>query len=192
MPSRTRDKRARLVDAAVKLVHAQGFHRTTLAELAQDARVPLGNVYYYFKTKEALGEALVERYVTEYAAMRTEWESLADPKERLASLIEMTIDRKDILARSGCPIGTLSSELNKDGGRLASCATRLFSDQLAWAERQFRLLGKSKSEAQGSAVHLLSSLEGASLLAHALGDPKYVAQESQRLLDWIRGMDTRS
>jgi TetR/AcrR family transcriptional regulator, transcriptional repressor for nem operon len=189
MPPRTQDKRSRLVDAAVKLVHHQGFHRTTLAELAHDARVPLGNVYYYFKTKEALGEALVERYVSEYAAMRGEWESLPDPKSRLEALVRMTVDQKDILARSGCPVGTLSSELNKDGGHLAGCATRLFSDQLEWAEHQFRLLGKSKREAQGCAIHLLSAIEGVSLLAHALGDPKYVTQETQRLLRWIRGME---
>src|SRR5579883_46467 len=47
------EKRAELVRAAKQLLHAQGFQRTTLADVARVAKVPLGNVYYYFKTKEA-------------------------------------------------------------------------------------------------------------------------------------------
>ena len=41
-----------LLEAANKLVHQQGFNQTTLADIAKAAQVPLGNVYYYFKTKE--------------------------------------------------------------------------------------------------------------------------------------------
>jgi len=31
-----------------------------LADIAREAEVPLGNVYYYFKTKDEIGEAIVE------------------------------------------------------------------------------------------------------------------------------------
>jgi TetR/AcrR family transcriptional repressor of nem operon len=191
MPSRPRDKRTRLVDAAVRLVHRQGFHRTTLAEVAQAADVPLGNVYYYFKTKDELGQALVDLYSGEYDTLRATWDAAADPKARLEAFIQMTADRKDALARSGCPIGTLSSELHKDGGHVAECATRLFAGLLDWAEHQFRLLGRTPAEARGCAVHLLSAVEGASLLAHTFGDPKFAAQEARRLRDWIREMPAR-
>jgi TetR/AcrR family transcriptional repressor of nem operon len=47
--SRTRGKRERLVAAATKMLHEQGVEKTTLADTAA-AAVPLGNVYYYFKT----------------------------------------------------------------------------------------------------------------------------------------------
>ena len=53
------DKRTRLIETAAKLTHEHGFNRTSLADIAEESGVPLGNVYYYFKTKEALGEALV-------------------------------------------------------------------------------------------------------------------------------------
>ena len=58
------DKRSRLIEAAVKLVHRQGFNKTTLADIALESEVPLGNVYYYFKTKDDIGQALIE-YRTE-------------------------------------------------------------------------------------------------------------------------------
>ncbi|TCK18145.1 TetR family transcriptional regulator [Thiogranum longum] len=47
------DKRERLISAADKLILQQGFKQNTLADIANDARVPLGNVYYYFKIKLA-------------------------------------------------------------------------------------------------------------------------------------------
>ena len=55
------DKRTRLIETATKLAYARGFRETSLADIAAAARVPVGNVYYYFKTKEELAEAVVER-----------------------------------------------------------------------------------------------------------------------------------
>jgi TetR/AcrR family transcriptional regulator, transcriptional repressor for nem operon len=53
-------KRDRLIAAAARLLHEQGVERTTLAEIAQLAEVPAGNVYYYFKTKDEVIAAVVE------------------------------------------------------------------------------------------------------------------------------------
>ena len=55
-------KRARLVAAACQLVHQQGVESTTLADIAQAGGVPLGNVYYYFKTKNDIVRAVVETH----------------------------------------------------------------------------------------------------------------------------------
>jgi TetR/AcrR family transcriptional regulator, transcriptional repressor for nem operon len=185
MPPSLRDKRARLVDAGVRLVHRQGFHRTTLADLAEESRIPLGNVYYYFKTKEALGEAVIEQYVSLYESLRVAWDAQSDPKVRLKAFIQASVDHPDVIARSGCPLATLSSELRKDEGRLADDATRLFADVLVWIEKQFRLLGRSKGDARALAVHLLSAVEGASVLSHSFGTPRYAAQEAKLLRRWI-------
>ena len=57
---RTSDKRERLIDAANVLIHRHGFHKTTLADIAKESDVPLGNVYYYFKTKEEICDAVIE------------------------------------------------------------------------------------------------------------------------------------
>ena len=46
-------KRDRLIEAAKEKFYQQGVARTTLADIAQQAQVPLGNVYYHFRTKEA-------------------------------------------------------------------------------------------------------------------------------------------
>src|SRR5260370_31156313 len=52
-------KRARLVAAATHLLHQQGSERTTLADVAKLADVPVGNAYYYFKTKDDVIAAVI-------------------------------------------------------------------------------------------------------------------------------------
>src|SRR5579864_6477837 len=54
------DKRQRLVEGARLLLRQQGVEKTTLAEIAQAANVPVGNVYYYFKTKDELVRAAID------------------------------------------------------------------------------------------------------------------------------------
>ncbi len=181
------DKRSRLVDAAAKLVHEQGFHRTTLADISSESGVPLGNVSYYFKTKDAIGEAVVERLSCAYDALRESWEMTSDPRRRLEFFIQMSMDNRDTLSRSGCPVGTLCAELNKEGGPLAEKAAGVFGELLGWLETQFRLLGKG-DESPDLAIHLLSAIEGVSLLALTFHDPEHVVRESRYLQQWVRGL----
>ncbi len=181
------DKRSRLVTAAAELVHKQGFHRTTLADISEASGVPLGNVSYYFKTKDAIGAAVVEGLACAYESLRTSWESSPDPRSRLESFIHMTFDNREMLAEHGCPVGTLCAELHKEAGPLGEQAARVFSDLLTWLETQFRLLGKGNTS-RDLAAHLLSALEGASLLALTFHDPRYVARESAHLKQWVRSL----
>ena len=44
----------RLIEAAKAKFYQQGVTGTTLADIAERAKVPLGNVYYHFRTKDAL------------------------------------------------------------------------------------------------------------------------------------------
>lgn len=177
-------KRTRLLTAAERLVYQQGFNQTTLADIAQEAEVPLGNVYYYFKTKEAIGEALIRHRCERYRALRESWDRDLDPKNRLLAFIQMTSNNREMLAQSGCPIGSLCQELRKEDRPLAHMASSLFTELLAWLKDQFRLLGKGR-ESKLLAVHVLSVLQGASLLTHALGDPDVMLHETARLARWL-------
>ena len=181
----TPDKRTRLIQAAVKLTYRHGFAQTALADIAREANVPLGNVYYYFKTKDEIGEAIVEHRLEWSRTQRRAWDAAGDPKDRLRAFVHMSFENRQTLARGGCPIGTLCAELHKEGGPLAKHATVLFGELLDWMEIQFRALGKAV-ESRALAVHLLSALEGVALLALTFHDPALVVKESSRLDEWIR------
>jgi TetR/AcrR family transcriptional repressor of nem operon len=187
MPRTKADKRARLIKTASDLTYRHGFGNTALADIAREAKVPLGNVYYYFKTKAEIGEAIIAQRVAAFHAMRLEWEKSESPKNRLMALIQMTANNRGALARSGCPIGSLCAELDKGGGHLARQANRPFTELLSWIEAQFAALGKGR-EKKALALHLLSALQGVSLLANSFDDPDLVLVEANQLMKWVRAL----
>lgn len=187
MPKPSPDKRTRLLRAAAELTHRQGFRGTTLAKLAREARVPLGNVYYYFKTKDEIAAAIVEERATAFRALRQTWEALDSPKDRLLRFVAMIFGSRETIARNGCPLGTLCSELNKEGGKVAKNAALLLTEPLGWMETQFRALGKGR-ESASLAVHLLSAVQGVAVLANTFDDPEIVVIEAKHLERWIRDL----
>src|ERR1700686_1401407 len=188
MPKTKSDKRSRLIRTAVKLAYRHGFRETSLADIAEAAKVAVGNVYYYFKTKDEIGEAIVEQRLLEFRALREQWDKMGSPKERLQACVENTLENRDVLARGGCPVGTLCSELHKEGGPLAEKSTALFGEPLAWIEAQFRAALGPGDDSRGLAIHLFSALQGISVLAHGSREPELVVMETRRLQDWIRAL----
>lgn len=52
----------KIEDAALKVFTRQGYHGTSVREIAQTAGISLGNIYNYYATKEEIFESLVRRY----------------------------------------------------------------------------------------------------------------------------------
>jgi AcrR family transcriptional regulator len=181
------DKRSRLIRAAAELSHAHGLGRISLADIAQSADVPLGNVYYYFKTKGAIGEAVVAQRACELQKIQEACDAASSPRARLKAFIQMTVDNREALARSGCPIGSLCAELSKDAGSLGDEAAVPFRRLLSWLEAQFTALGREE-ERRSLALHLLAALQGVSLLASGFHDPNLVVREARFLRAWIDGL----
>ena len=178
------DKRTRLIETAMKLAYRNGFRETSLADIAEAAHVPVGNVYYYFKTKEELGEAVVERRLAQFRELREEIDRLSSPKKRLFAFVESIHGNRERLARGGCPLGDLCSELRKGGGALAKKSAALFTEPMGWLEEQFRAIGHEK-DAQELSAHLFCAYQGMAVVAHAANDPDLVGMETKRLKDWI-------
>jgi len=180
------DKRERLADAAAGLIHRQGFAHTTLADIAAEAQVALGSVYYYFKTKDDVAKVILSRRQVEISHALEDIDRLSDPLKRLEALIGIWVSDRDIDARYGCPIGSLCYELAKGRGPLSSEASAPFRTMITWCEKQFRLLGKTRQKASSLALHMVASLQGISLIANALGDPDAILAEAKFLSDWLR------
>src|SRR5260221_8253995 len=121
------DKRWRLVSAAVGLAYQNGFGATSLADIAREAQIPLGNVYYYFKTKDEIGEAIVELRLAELSAQRRRWNEAGSPKDRLCACVQGVFENKDFLAECGSAVGTFCSEPHKEGGSGSTRATEIFA-----------------------------------------------------------------
>tara|TARA_R110002110_G_scaffold195770_1_gene405416 strand:- start:12050 stop:12703 length:654 start_codon:yes stop_codon:yes gene_type:complete len=190
MPRKT-DKRIRLIESAKVLIHQQGFNLTTLADIAQEADVPLGNVYYYFKTKEAIGIAVIEKRASEWAERLASWSEISDPLARLVSLVRFGLEDLEVTARFGCPIGGLCQELGKQGGALSDLAAKLLHDVLKWSEEQFRALGFDEENSSRYALNLYSGVQGTFLLTHTFKDPKIAQRQCAELQSWLEMLADR-
>jgi TetR/AcrR family transcriptional regulator, transcriptional repressor for nem operon len=179
-------KRARLVEAAKALFHQQGVEATTLADIAEYAHVPLGNVYYYFRTKDDLVTHVIAAHLADLQARFAGWDQATpDPRQRLRLFVQDERDGTDILVRHGCPYGSLASELDKGETALVPLVAELFQVTLAWAAGQFCLLGNEGQEARALAEAFLASLQGSFMLANALRSPALLAQQLDRLDTWL-------
>lgn len=56
----------RILDAAIELILRQGYDKTTLGDVANEAGVSRGVVYLHFNSKDSLFEALLYREVRKY------------------------------------------------------------------------------------------------------------------------------
>lgn len=175
---RQSDKRVRLIKAAKALLLKKGYNETTLADIAQEADVPLGNVYYYFKTKEAIGQAVIQQHLQDLDACFVNWNLLATPKERLHALTNSGLQPVEDTVNWGCAIGSLCQELCKANTPLAEAAASLMNKLLDWVQVQLRELGRDENEARSLAVKLVSYMQGMSLLSNTFKDENIAKNQS--------------
>src|SRR5256714_14289008 len=59
-PKVVEDRRAQIIDAAMRVFSQKGFTRATNKDIAREAGITPGLIYHYFKNKEALLNAVIE------------------------------------------------------------------------------------------------------------------------------------
>jgi AcrR family transcriptional regulator len=176
-------KRERLASAAAEVFHRQGVEKTTLNDIARAAEVPVGNVYYYFKTKDQLVEAALGAHLDRLGTVTGQLDQLADPAERLKGLIAGWVRERELAARYGCPFGTLATELDKRDDGLDRSAAEVMRALIGWVEEQFLELGRP--DAHDLAIELVAAYQGMSVLANVLREPEVMTERGRRLTAWI-------
>src|ERR1700730_12048662 len=109
----TRDQ---IVNAAARLIHVQGYQSTSLDDVLRESGVGKGNFYYYFKSKEDLGYAIIDR-ITQAFVERSLGPAFADADADPVTQIDAFLDRVLEAQRlrncvGGCVMGNLASELS--------------------------------------------------------------------------------
>ncbi len=81
------DTRERIIRAAAGLYSIHGCAGTTLEDILTTSGVTKGGFYHYFKSKDDLCLAVLDKAVKEYHALGEQAGEIHDPLERLAWLI---------------------------------------------------------------------------------------------------------
>ena len=174
-----RSKRERLTGAAKTLFLPGRYPEHEHCRHRPSCRCSLGNVYYHFKTKDALVEAVIAAHAADIYDELARYNAETDPRARLRAFVRRGLPHKNSLARFGCPYITLCAELSKGDARSAESATTLFNLYLEWLERQFRDLGRA--DAAELALETFATMQGAFVITHATHTPYLLEQQTARL-----------
>jgi TetR/AcrR family transcriptional regulator, transcriptional repressor for nem operon len=173
------DSRDRLVDAALYLFWKQGYHATSVADILAHARVNAGSLYYFFKTKQALLHAVLERYLASLDAivMDPVADRVPDSIDRIFGVLEFY--RQNLLATDltyGCPIGRLALEMPDDDATTRALIAANFAAWSAAIEawiRQARRRLAAHVDPAALAQFVLTVMEGAVMQARTHRDIAY-------------------
>jgi AcrR family transcriptional regulator len=94
-PKRERGKQrvAALLDAGAAVFAEKGYEAATMTEIAERAGAAIGSLYQFFPSKEALAEALFDRFAERWAASFARVEARA-PGRSARELADLFIDHK--------------------------------------------------------------------------------------------------
>lgn len=170
---RESDTRLRLVSAARRLFHEQGYTATGIATVLREADVNSGSLYHFFPSKDALLIAVLEEYL---AALKPELilpieVEIEDPLERVFALLDGY--RNALLGTEyffGCPIGNLALEVGQVPGPATELIHRNFEGWReavgGWIADALPTLPEGITHA-GLATFTLTVMEGAVMQARA-------------------------
>lgn len=192
------DSRNRLVAAALFLFWKQGYHATSVADILVHARVNAGSLYYFFKTKQALLHAVLERYLASLDAvvMGPVAERVADPIERIFGVLDFY--RKNLLATDltyGCPIGRLALEVFEDDATTRALIAANFAAWTAAIEacvRQARRRLAANVDPESLAQFVLTVMEGAVMQARTHRDIAYFDASIKQLRRYFHALQRKA
>ena len=125
-----------VIEAATRLIHLKGYQNTSLDDVLSASGVGKGNFYHYFRSKEDLGYAILDRMVATFLDRGLE-PCFADAEAARLGQIRCFLGRvRDALQErncvGGCLFGNLAAELADVHEGFRARLTGLFS---RWRER---------------------------------------------------------
>ncbi len=188
-----RDARAKLLDAALNVIRAQGYSATSVDDLCRAAGVTKGAFFHHFASKDELAVAAAHHWsaVTGALFASAPYHAPADPLDRVLAYIDFRIrllegDVPDFT----CFVGTLVQEAYGASGAIrAACdasirghAQTLVADIEA-ARKEYRL--KADWSAESLALHTQAVLQGAFILAKCRGGPEIAREMAGHLKRYV-------
>jgi len=178
--------KAKLTASATDLFYSKGVSNTSLADISEASGIPLGNVYYHFKTKDALAEAVIQARITELKANLEKAVCEQDPLASLKALFRNDTEMQALITEHGCPYISLIQDLDKLNGDLSKAAAELLELYLHYAQDQFEALGLSQT--RNLALNFMSRLQGAYLIARSLHSKEVLQSQLDQLELWLDGL----
>jgi TetR/AcrR family transcriptional regulator, transcriptional repressor for nem operon len=176
----------RILDVAERLVQTRGFNSVSYADIAKELGITTASLHYHFRGKAELGQALVDRYAERFTEDLQQIDR--DTPNALAKLETYAGLYSGVLkGKRMCMCGILAAEYQTLPKAMRRSVLRFFDENQRWLadvlaqgqrERTLAFTGSTEEVAQA----ILSTLEGAMLVARPYGDPARFNSTAQQLL----------
>lgn len=140
MKEKKRDKRIRIIEAAMEVFSGNLFHQVTMEEVAVRAKVGKGTIYLYFENKEDLFRETL-KYAMElyFSRLREGIKAAGGPKERLKKILTLQLNflKEDatviylLVEKSMAPPLIFREEMEKSWKRMTSFIRDLIEEGIA-------------------------------------------------------------
>jgi AcrR family transcriptional regulator len=175
--------RARIVEAAARLIHEHGVAGTTLDDVKAAAEVSGSQMYHYFPDKDGLLQAVIN-YQAEAIASNQRQADLSRPEGLRAWRDRVIAGVTGAEGKGGCPLGSLAGQLAETSPDTRAMLASGFGQWQSAIGASLHLPDGADSEAL--AVTLLATLQGGLPLAQVQRDSRPLETAIATLLQLIR------
>lgn len=176
----------RALDVAERLVQVRGFNGVSYADVATEVGVTKAALHYHFASKSELGEALIDRYTARFAAALDDIDHrVTDAPAKISAYATIYFDV--LRQQRMCLCGMLAAEYQTLPVPMQHAVVRFFDLNETWLEGvlvQGRREGtlRHRGSARNAAQVVISTLEGAMLVARMHDDPARLEAATEQLL----------
>lgn len=187
----------KLLDAAQQLMLERGYAATSVEDICRAAKLTKGSFFHYFKSKEELGKAVLERFCgcihEQIRQCCCGCGQGGDPLKRVYRHVEFAVEVSRDPATQGCLLGKLAQELSQTHPEIRTMCedgfgqwAKLFKEDLDAARAKY--VPRKKVDTQSLAEHFIAVCEGSQILAKVKGDRKVMERSLNHFKQYLESV----
>jgi TetR/AcrR family transcriptional repressor of nem operon len=193
---RAAEGRAKVLDAAVDVIRAQGYSATSVDDICARAGLTKGGFFHHFRSKEECAVAVAAHFAARADTLfeTAPYRRLDDPRERALASVEF---RKSILQGAlpqfTCLLGTMVQEAYETHPEIRAACDRYIGEHAAFVAKDIaeakRLYAPDADWTPESVGFFTQSvIQGAFILAKSQGNAKVAADCLDHLRAYLAGL----
>ncbi len=187
----TDSTRERMLTATARLLQERGYRGTSLKHILEESEAPRGSMYHHFPggKKELVREAtrIEVQYITDY--LKAAFEESPGPAEAIRTYIRGAREHaRGSGYRLGCPVASLILDSPEASSAIGELCRGALEEWRALIRDGLVTGGIPAARADSLATLILTSVEGALILARSRRDPEPLDAISRELVAAVEGL----
>lgn len=172
-----------IVSRALEVFRRRGYHKTSMADLAQACGLLKGSLYHYFPSKEALAVAVMDHVHAHFRnkIFRLAYEDGLPPQERLQRVMQETenyfLDRE-----GGCLMGNIALEAIDAVPDFAGIVQNYFQEWINALAHIFQIKFRPETALQ-KAEQAVAEVQGAIMMMRVFRNADTFKRVNRRIIN---------